>query len=209
MDTLALLGSTLGLGLVAGFRLYAAVLAVGLGVRLGILHLNPGLEHLNVLASPWVLIPAGIACALEFLADKIPWVDSAWDAVHTLIRPLGAALLAATAVGTLDPAWQAGAAVLSGGIALSGHSAKAGARLVVNHSPEPFSNIGLSLGEDALALLFTWLAVAHPLVMLGIVAVFVALFVWLAPKVFRLLKRTLSRLFSGRQATSDSAPAAS
>ncbi len=194
MDSIALLGSMTGLALVAGFRLYATVLAVGLGIRFGVLHLQPGLEQLSVLASPYVLIPAGAAYALEFLADKIPWVDSTWDGFHTLIRPVGAALLAATAVGSMDPAWKTAIAVLCGGIALTGHSTKAGARLIVNHSPEPFSNIGLSFTEDALALFFTWLAVEHPLIALAVVLAFLALFIWLAPKIFRVVKRSLLAL---------------
>lgn len=195
MGTIALLGSTLGLGLVAGVRLYAAVLAVGLGLRLGILHLNPGLEHLAVLASPYVLIPAAIAYAAEFFADKIPWVDSAWDFVHTLIRPLGAALIAAAAVGTVDKRVMVTAAVLSGGAGLLGHTAKAGTRLIVNHSPEPFSNIGLSLAEDGFVAAGVWMAIEHPLVMLGIVATFAAVFVWVAPKIFRTIRRAWRRVF--------------
>ncbi len=195
MGTIALLGSTLGLGLVAGVRLYAAVLAVGLGLRLGILHLNPGLERLSVLASPYVLIPAAIAYAAEFLADKIPWVDSAWDFVHTLIRPLGAALIAAAALGSVDKTAMVTAAVLSGGVGLLGHTAKAGTRLIVNHSPEPFSNIGLSLAEDGFVAAGAWMAIEHPLIMLGIVAAFVAVFLWVVPKIFRAIRGAWRTVF--------------
>ncbi len=188
MDTVALLGSTLGLGLVAGFRLYAAVLAVGLGIRFGLISLNPGLAHLRVLANDYVLAAAAVAYFLEFLADKIPWVDSVWDSVHTLIRPLGAAFLGATAVGSLDPVTQWIVALLCGGVALTGHSTKAGARLVVNHSPEPFSNLAVSVFEDLLAVLGVWLSLAHPVFMLGVVVAFLAAFLWLSPKIFRLMK---------------------
>jgi hypothetical protein len=188
MDTVALLGSTLGLGLVAGFRLYAAVLAVGLGIRLGLVTLHPGLAHLRVLANDYVLAAAAVAYFLEFLADKIPWVDSVWDSVHTLIRPLGAAFLGATAVGSLDPVTQWIVALLCGGVALTGHSTKAGARLVVNHSPEPFSNLAVSVFEDLLAVLGVWLSLAHPVFMLGVVLAFLAAFLWLSPKIFRLMK---------------------
>lgn len=191
METVALLGSTMGLGLVAGLRLYATVLAVGLGIRFDLLHLKPGLEHLSVLASPWVLIPAGVAYLVEFFADKIPWVDSLWDSFHTIIRPIGAALLAAAAVGAVDRKTAVAVMLLTGGVALTSHSTKAGARFLVNHSPEPFSNIGLSLAEDGFALFGAWLAVEHPLIMLAIVAAFLALFAWLVPKIFRLVRDSL------------------
>jgi len=188
MDTVALLGSTLGLGLVAGFRLYAAVLAVGLGVRFGLIALDPSLSHWRVLANDYVLAAAAVAYCLEFLADKIPWVDSVWDSVHTLIRPLGAAFLGATAAGSLDPVTQWIVALLCGGVALTGHSTKAGVRLAVNHSPEPFSNLALSVFEDLLAVLGAWLSLAHPVFMLGVVLVFLTAFLWLSPKIFRLMR---------------------
>lgn len=188
MDTLALLGSTLGLGLVAGFRLYAAVLAVGLGIRFGLITLPPSLSHWRVLANEYILAVAAAAYFLEFLADKIPWVDSVWDSVHTLIRPLGAAFLGAIAVGSADPVTQWIVALLCGGVALTGHSTKAGVRLAVNHSPEPFSNLALSVFEDVMAVLGAWLSLAHPVFMLGVVLVFVAVFLWLSPKIFRLMR---------------------
>jgi hypothetical protein len=191
MDTLALLGSVLGLGLVAGVRLYAAVLGIGLGLRFGLIHLHPALSGLSVLAHPYVLIPAAAAFTLEFFADKIPWVDSFWDTFHTIIRPVGAAILGATAIGDVDPKLKIAVVLLSGGIALSGHSTKAGLRLIANHSPEPFTNIGMSLAEDGLAVAGTWLAIAHPVLMLAIVAVFLALFAWF---LFWLLPRAARKL---------------
>lgn len=194
MDNLAALGTLAGLGLTAGFRLYATVLALGLGLRLGLLHLKPGLEHLSALGNDWVLGIAGLAYAAEFFADKIPWFDSLWDSFHTFIRPLGAALLGATAFGDLSPAAALGAGLFTGTIALTGHSAKAGTRLVVNHSPEPFTNVGLSFVEDFLAIGGTWLAVQHPGVMIGIVAVFLVLFAWLAPRLFRMLRSLFAAL---------------
>lgn len=188
METIAVLGTMAGLGLVAGLRLYATVLAVGLGIRFGVLAPHAGLEHLAVLASPYVLIPAGVAYLAEFFADKIPWIDSAWDFFHTLIRPVGAALVGAAAVGTVDRKTAVAVMLLCGGVALTSHSSKAGARFLVNHSPEPFTNIGLSLAEDGFALFGTWLAVQHPVAMLAIVVVFLALFLWLVPKIFRLVR---------------------
>ena len=119
-------------------------------------------------------------------------MDTFWDAIHTFIRPLGAALLAVTALGPVDPVVKLGAFLLCGGIAFSSHSAKAGTRLAANQSPEPFSNIGLSLVEDGVAVSGVWLALAHPLVTLGIVILCVAVILWLVPKLFRLFRRKQS-----------------
>jgi hypothetical protein len=187
MEILNLLGSTMGLGLASGLNLYATVLTVGLGIRLGLITLNPELAGLEVLASPYVLIAAGILFVIEFFADKIPWVDSIWDAIHTFIRPLGAAVVGATAIGAVN-AETAIIAALAAGVSLSGHSAKAGTRLLANHSPEPFSNIGLSLVEDGLVVFGSWIALKYPLVMLAIVVAFLLAFSWFAPKAFRLVR---------------------
>lgn len=187
MDALNLLGSTMGLGLVSGLNLYATVLTVGLGIRFGVITLNPQLAGLEALASPYVLIAAGVLFVVEFLADKIPWVDSIWDTIHTFIRPLGAALLGATAIGAVN-AEAAIIAALCAGVSLSGHSAKAGTRLLANHSPEPFSNIALSLIEDVLVVFGSWLALAHPAIMLAIAVAFLIAFSWFAPKAFRLIR---------------------
>lgn len=194
MDTISTLGSLMGLGLVSGIRLYSTVLVVGLGLRFGLLHPPPGLEHLAVLARTPVLIIAAVVYAIEFLADKIPLVDSVWDAIHTFIRPVGAALVAATALGPVDPAVKVGAILLAGFIGLSGHSAKAGTRALINQSPEPFTNIGASLAEDGLVVGGVWLALSHPIAALIVVVIAVGLVIWLVPKLFRLLRRQLSRL---------------
>ena len=187
METLNLLGSTMGLGLVAGLNLYATVLTVGLGIRFGLITANGDLAGLQVLASPYVLVAAGILFIVEFVADKVPWVDSIWDAVHTFIRPLGAAVVGATAIGAIN-AETAVIAALCAGVSLSGHSAKAGTRLLANHSPEPFSNIALSLIEDVLVVFGSWLALAHPAIMLAIAVAFLIAFSWFAPKAFRLIR---------------------
>jgi len=187
MEVINLLGSTMGLGLVSGLNLYATVLTVGLGIRLGLITLNPELSGLEVLASPYVLIAAGVIYLVEFFADKIPWVDSIWDGVHTLIRPLGAAVIGATAIGLVEPR-TAVIAALCAGVSLSGHSVKAGTRLLANHSPEPFSNIALSLGEDFLVVIGSWLALRHPAIMVTVVVIFLIAFVWFAPKAFRLMR---------------------
>lgn len=187
METLNLLGSTMGLGLVSGLNLYATVLTVGLGIRLGLITLTADMARLEVLANPYVLIAAGVLFVVEFFADKIPWVDSIWDAVHTVIRPLSAAVVGATAIGAVNPE-TAIIAALCAGVSLSGHSVKAGTRLLANHSPEPFSNIALSLTEDVLVVFGSWLALKYPMVMLTLVAIFLLAFAWFAPKVFRLLR---------------------
>ena len=177
----------MGLGLVSGLNLYATVLTVGLGIRLGLITLNPEMSGLAVLASPYVLIAAAVIYLIEFFADKIPWVDSIWDSVHTLIRPLGAAAIGATAIGAVEPQ-TAVIAALCAGVSLSGHSVKAGTRLLANHSPEPFSNIALSVVEDFLVVIGSWLALSHPAIMVTIVVIFLIAFIWFAPKAFRLIR---------------------
>src|SRR5512143_1252693 len=151
MDTLMPLASALGLGMLAGARLYATVFTVGLLLRLDWITVPAAWQHASVLADTRVLVASGIACALEFIADKIPWVDSAWDSIHTFLRPIGAALVTSSLFSNLEPAYQVLLFLLAGGVAFSGHSAKAATRLAVNHSPEPFSNVAVSLIEDAFA----------------------------------------------------------
>jgi hypothetical protein len=188
MDTIALLGSTMGLGMVAGMRLYATVLTIGLGVRFGLITLSPEMSNLSVLADTYILIAAGIGFLLEFFADKIPWVDSLWDSINTFIRPIGAAVLGATAVGSIGSTTSILAGLICGGTAFSSHATKAGIRFTVNHSPEPFSNIALSLSEDIFGLLGIWLLIKNPVFMLGVVAFFLLIFIWISPKLFRMIK---------------------
>lgn len=159
MDLVSLVPTVLPFAFGAGINLYATVAVVGLAARAHVLTL-PG--QFAGFDSPWVI---GIALALylvEFVADKVPWVDTAWDAVHTVVRPLGGALVAMGAVGVVPPEWQVGAALLGGSVALTTHLTKAGTRAVVNASPEPFSNWVLSLAEDAFVVALTWVAVEHP-----------------------------------------------
>ncbi|MGB7631671.1 MAG: DUF4126 domain-containing protein [Candidatus Deferrimicrobium sp.] len=189
MKPLVLLGTVTGIALFAGIRLYATVLTVGLCLRYGLLHLPPELASLSVLAHTHVLVAAGICTVMEFLVDKVPWVDSLWDAVHAFLRPAGAALIAFAAVGQLDPAVEVAVVLLCGGVAFSSHSAKAGTRLLVNQSPEPFSNLVLSLFEDVVVVVGSYAAVAHPLAILAVVAVFLVLFVLLGRRIYRRLRR--------------------
>jgi hypothetical protein len=194
MEAMAVLGALMGLAFVSGLRLYSTVLAIGLGIRFGYLVIPPHLTQLQILAQTSILMVAGVVYIVEFFADKVPWVDSVWDAVHTFIRPIGAAVLAATAVGDVDPVVKLGAVLLCGGIALSSHSAKAGTRILANHSPEPFTNVGLSLGEDVLVAGGVWLALKHPLVSLVLVVVAVGFIIWLVPKIFRLVRRQATKV---------------
>jgi hypothetical protein len=164
MDVLETLSVALGLATLAGINLYLTVFVTGMAVQFGWVTLPPHLHDLVVLGDPWVIAISGTLYFLEFFADKVPWVDSANDALHTLVRPLGGALLAVLALGEADPAIKVIAALLAGGAALTAHAAKAGTRLMANLSPEPFSNIGLSLGEDALVLGGLGLLLWHPVV---------------------------------------------
>jgi len=193
MNPIETLGLALGAGFSSGLNLYATVATLGLLQRFGVLHLPPGLQGL---AHSWVL---GIAIALyllEFFADKIPFVDTIWDAVHTFIRPPAAALLAFAATGAAPPEWRWGAALIAGGVALTSHGTKASARAAVNTSPEPFSNWILSFGEDLLAVWLTWMATTHPVATTIIVLALLALSVFLLYHLFRFARRALQRLLA-------------
>ena len=193
MDLLQTLGLALGAGFSSGLNLYATIATLGLLQRFGIIHL-PG--ALQVLSHPWVLGIAIALYAIEFLADKIPYVDSVWDVIHTLIRPPAAALLAYGATVAAPPEWRWGAALLAGGVALTSHGTKARTRAAINTSLEPFSNWLLSLGEDALAVWLTWMATVHPTATIVVVAFLMVLAAFLLFHLFRFLRRALQRLFA-------------
>ena len=188
-----ILGLAASVSLLSGWRLYLCILATGLAMQFGVLPLPEHLAALKVLANPWVMGAAGIAATAEFFADKVAWLDSAWDAVHTLIRPLGGALLALAVVDPSDPATQVIAFVLGGGATLLAHGAKAGARAVVNASPEPFSNVVVSSAEDLMTGGLLYLAYAYPMAAAGVAALLLVIAVGLL--VFA--RRVLKRLFSG------------
>ena len=160
--------------LLAGWRLYAAVLVAGLAMRFDIIPLPEHLMSLDVLGSPWVLGAAFLGTVAEFLADKIAWVDSAWDGVHTIIRPLGGALLALAIIDPGQPVWQVVTLLLGGGSALLTHGAKASARAAVNTSPEPVSNIVLSSTEDVATTTALLVALANPWIALGLALLLLA-----------------------------------
>jgi Domain of unknown function (DUF4126) len=193
MNPVETLGLALGAGFSSGLNLYATIATLGLLQRFGVIHLP---EQLQVLAHPWVL---GIAVALyiiEFLADKIPFVDTVWDAIHTVIRPPAAALLAYGAAGAAPPEWRWGAALLAGGVALTSHGTKASARAAANASPEPFSNWTLGFGEDVLAVSLTWLATVHPMASIVVVTLLIVLAVFVLFHLFKFLRRALQKLLA-------------
>jgi hypothetical protein len=193
VDPIHALGLALGAGFSSGLNLYATVATLGLLERFGVVRL-PG--SLQVLAYPWIIGIALALYAIEFLADKIPYVDTVWDAVHTFIRPPAAALLAYSAAVSAPAEWRWGAALLAGGVALTSHGTKASTRAAANTSPEPFSNWLLSLGEDALAVWLTWMATVHPTATIVIVALLIILAILLLFYLFRFLRSALRRLFA-------------
>ena len=193
MNVFQTLSLALGAGFSSGLNLYAAVATLGLLQRFGIIRLPGSLE---VLGHPWVLRIAISLYLVEFFADKIPYVDTVWDAIHTFIRPPAAAVLAYAAVGGAGAEWRWGAALLAGGVALTSHGTKASTRAAVNTSPEPFSNWALSFGEDIFAVWLTWLATTHPVATIVIVAALVAISVFLLCYLFRFARRALRQLRS-------------
>jgi hypothetical protein len=168
VSAIQLIGVAASLSLLAGWRLYAAVAAAGLAMRFGLLQLPQQVEALDVLSNPWVIGVAALGAVAELFADKVMWLDSLWDAGHTIIRPLGGALLALAVIDASDPAWQVVVFLLGGGAALMSHGAKAGARAVVNTSPEPFSNVVASATEDVLSFGGLWLALTNPTAALAV-----------------------------------------
>jgi len=193
MNFVETLGLALGAGFSSGLNLYATVATLGLLQRFGVLHLPPGLQ---VLSHPWVLAIAIALYFLEFFADKIPYFDTFWDALHTFIRPPAASLLSFAAAGGAPPEWRWAAALLAGGVALTSHGTKASARAAVNTTPEPFSNWFLSFGEDVLAVWLTWMATTHPLATTIIVVALVALCAFLLYHLFRFARRAFQRLLA-------------
>ena len=191
MSAVELIALSASVSLLAGWRLYLVVFATGLAMKLGWVALPEQLSALDALTNNWIIGIAGAGALAEFFADKIAWVDSAWDAIHSFIRPLGGALLSAAIVDSADPAWQVASFLLGGGAAFLAHAGKAGARTLVNTSPEPFSNVIVSTAEDvATGGLFT-LAIAYPVAAALIAAMLVILSLWLVLAARRALRRLL------------------
>lgn len=191
LDTLQLVSLAAALGWASGIRLYAVLFVVGLVGYAGWYELP---THLQLLAHPAVLAASGSMVLVEFVADKVPWFDSAWDALHTFIRIPAGAALAAGVFGDFGAAEALAAAIVGGTLAAGSHVTKAGARAMANTSPEPFSNWGLSLGEDVLVGGGLLLALTQPWVFLGLLLLMVLLAIWLAPKLWRAARGVLRRL---------------
>jgi hypothetical protein len=191
MTAVELIALASTVSLLAGWRLYLVTFAVGLAMKFGWLALPDQLRALDVLANNWLLGIAGVAALAEFFADKVPWVDSAWDAVHSVVRPIGGALLSMAIIDGGDPAWQVGSFLLGGGAAFVAHAGKAGARTLINASPEPFSNVIVSTAEDVTTAGLLGLAIAYPVAAAAIALALVGLSLWLVIAARRMLRRFL------------------
>ncbi|MCZ6657640.1 MAG: DUF4126 domain-containing protein [Gammaproteobacteria bacterium] len=190
-DLIQVIALTMGVAWASGLNLYAAVAVLGLGGATGYIDLPPTLE---IVQDPLVILGAGVMYCAEFMADKTPGVDSAWDAVHTFIRIPAGAVLAAGAVGDVAPALSVAAGLLGGTITAATHATKAGARLMINTSPEPFSNWAASIAEDLAVFAGLWAALNHPVLFLLALFVFLVLICWLLPKLWKGISGVLRKI---------------
>jgi hypothetical protein len=190
VDLITTLGRTAGLSLAAGLNVYATVAILGLAARFGWASLPPQFEAFD---SDLVIGTAAVLYLVEFAADKVPYVDSVWDVIHTAIRPIGGALIAVATLGEASPAMTALGALLGGTLAAGSHLTKTGARAAANTSPEPFSNWALSVGEDVLVVGLGYLALEHPTAALIVVCIAVVLMVTFLATILRLVRRWFAR----------------
>ena len=188
---LATLALTMGASWASGINLYAALLVLGLGGASGNIDLPTDLE---ILQNPMVIMAAGLMYFVEFFVDKTPGADTAWDTIHTFIRIPAGAMLAAGAIGDVSPALAIAAGIMGGTMAATSHVTKAGTRLLINTSPEPFSNWTASVTEDLLVIGGLWAALNHPVIFLVLLVMFVALVIYLLPKIWRLVKSIVRRI---------------
>ena len=186
LEGLATLGRTMGFSLAAGINLYATVAILGLAQRFGLVQLP---EQFKVFDHDWIIATAGVLYVIEFVADKVPWVDSIWDSIHTLIRPVGGALIAVASLGDASPAMTALTALVGGTIAAGSHATKAGTRVAANTSPEPFSNWFLSLAEDAFVIGLSFITLKYPLIALGVSIAIIFLIVMTARSIWKWFRR--------------------
>lgn len=191
-----LIAMTLGVGWASGLNLYAAMLALGIAGATGHAVLP---EELQILQSPLVIAAAGLMYCVEFFADKVPGVDTGWDALHTFIRLPAGALLASGMVADAGQAAQFAAMIVGGGLAASTHATKAGSRALINTSPEPVSNWIASISEDIAVFAGVWAMINHPYVFLGLLILFILLMIWLLPKIWRGLKLVWRKLFGRKE----------
>jgi hypothetical protein len=206
MGTIEALSLAMGTAWTSGINLYATVAALGIASRMELIHLP---QNLEVLSHPGVIAVACIMYLIEFFADKVPYVDSGWDALHTFIRVPAGAILAAQALGDLNPAAELMALLAGGSVSLVAHGTKATVRLAINASPEPFSNWLASVTEDVAVLGSIWLMFNHPILMLILVLTFLGFMIWLAPKIYRLAKRGFQALRSKMRGSKPDQPAPS
>jgi len=190
MDILAALGRVVPFAFASGVNVYATVAVIGLSSRFGVVALP---DQYRVFENPWIIGIALTMYAVEFIADKVPWVDTIWDALHTVIRPVGGAIVAVSTLGDAAPSTKALIAVLGGSVAMTTHLTKAGTRAVVNTSPEPFSNWALSLIEDVFVVGLTWFAIQHPVVATVVALVLLVVIVAVAATIWRAVRRRFSR----------------
>jgi hypothetical protein len=186
MEWLATLGRTMGFSLAAGVNLYATVAILGLASRYQWVQLP---DQFKAFDNPWIIAVAGLLYVVEFVADKVPWVDSMWDSIHTLIRPVGGAVIAVASMGEQSPAMTGLIALLGGTVAAGSHATKAGTRVAANTTPEPFSNWFLSLGEDAFVIGLSFIALKYPVIALGVSVVILLLIVWTARSIWKWLRK--------------------
>lgn len=194
--TLAL---TMGLAWASGINLYATLLTLGFLANSGNIVLPPDLQ---IVADPMVMAAAGLMYFIEFFADKVPGVDTGWDAIHTFIRIPAGAMLAAGAIGDLNPAVEVAAAIMGGSLAAASHATKAGSRVLINTSPEPFSNWFASVGEDIAVIGGVWACINHPFLFLIALVFFILLIIWLLPRIWLGVKkvfRVIINLFRREQ----------
>ena len=206
MGTIEALSLAMGTAWTSGINLYATVAALGIANRMEMIHLP---QNLEVLSHPGVIAIACVMYFIEFFADKVPYVDTGWDALHTFIRVPAGAILASRSLGDMNPALELMALLAGGSIALVAHGTKASARLAINASPEPFSNWAASIAEDVTVFGSLWLIFNHPIVMMVLVVLFIALVAWLVPKIYRLAKRGFQALRDKMCGTTPDHPAAS
>lgn len=202
MDIFNSVALLLGGSWASGVNLYLSMAGLGIAHRLEWYSLP---ENLQVLANPFVIGIAAVLFAIEFVADKIPAVDSVWDTVHTFIRPIGGALLGWLATGDMGPILQVPAALLTGGIALESHLTKATARAAINTSPEPVSNSVASVTEDVAVGGVLYLIIAHPIIAIIIVVVLLLVSFWFLKKMSKLLKKIFGKLFGKKSANQEEA----
>lgn len=193
MDVVSLIALSMGVAWASGINLYAAVFMLGFLANAGHIVLP---ADMVVLSDPLVMMAAATLFCVEFFADKVPGVDTGWDTLHTFIRIPAGAVLAASAVGDISPAAELAAGLIGGTLAAGSHATKAGSRLLINTSPEPFSNWGASVSEDLMVIGGLWLALNHPIGFLVLLVLFIALMVWLLPRLWRLIKLVFRQIGS-------------